>query len=199
MLVNVTYRTSCSQTLVRPKRHMLKRSEAPKSCMVQGQTRVFSLIVSQNPVLRSSAGCVQGADLILFCKTVLEARGDKFRKNEAGISSMFLYHAAIIIHGKTHTFKSCGSPFSSLQTSAHCFQTFSTLIDKIPILPKHPLILTWHPCMARLRNNKTVYGWAKMVSLNRTHFTKTGSWANRRGLMYCSFCTVDSTTMLPPC
>ena len=36
--------------------------------------------------------------------TVLEMRrdGDKFRENEAGISSMFLYHASIIIHGKTN-------------------------------------------------------------------------------------------------
>ncbi len=175
MFINVTYRTSCSQTLVRPKRHTLKRSEVPRNCMVQDQTRVSSLIVSQTRVPRSSAGQVQSADLKSCCKTVLEARGDKFRKNEAGISSMFLYHAAIIIHGKIHTCKSSGFPFGSFQTIAHCCQTFSILADKIPICPKHPLILTLHHCMARLKNNKTVCGWAKMVCSNRTRFTKTGS------------------------
>ena len=36
---------------------------------------------------------------------LLEARSDDtFRENEAGISSMFLYHATIIIHGEHSSF-----------------------------------------------------------------------------------------------
>ena len=79
---------------------MQRRSEVPRNCMVYGQILVFFLIVS---CLRTEfvVHFILRTCLTNIYLTVLQARGDNYRENQAGISSMFLYHATILIHGET--------------------------------------------------------------------------------------------------
>jgi len=44
--------------------------------------------------------CPERQLLLLTPSIVLMARGDNFKQNPAGISSVLFYHASIIIHGK---------------------------------------------------------------------------------------------------
>lgn len=62
--------------------------------MEPNQTQVSSSIVS--PIISRLIERANGLDLL-----VLQAR-EEFKPNKNGISSMFLYHATILIHGSAN-------------------------------------------------------------------------------------------------
>ena len=96
-------------------------------------------------------------------QTVLQAREDStFRKNEAGISSMFLYHATILIHGKVLSQLVRQMSLDRFEPPTDPIKTSSIQTGKITTSPIHPRILTLRRCTVHLKPNKTVSVLAEM-------------------------------------